>query len=225
VSALVSAWAAERRVVELRSRLFSAAEVQGIEDEVQRTLAAYHAAAPWRRGMPRDELKAQAFSAGDDRLYGYALDRLAGRGGIVVEEGFARLTTFEPTRSPAETEIAGMIEEAFRNGRYAPPARQDVLGSAGERETAERMFQALLDDGLLVGVGDEIIFHREVLQDIEARVRAHIAAHGEITVAALRDQLGSTRKFTLTVLEYFDTRHVTRRVGDKRVLARPEGRA
>ena len=143
----------------------------------------------------------------------------------MVEEGFARLTTFEPTRSPAETEIAGMIEEAFRNGRYAPPARQDVLGSAGERETAERMFQALLDDGLLVGVGDEIIFHREVLQDIEARVRAHIAAHGEITVAALRDQLGSTRKFTLTVLEYFDTRHVTRRVGDKRVLARPEGRA
>ena len=44
---------------------------------------------------------------------------------------------------------------------------------------------------------------------------------GEITVAALRDQLGSSRKFALTVLEYLDIQHVTRRIGDKRVLARP----
>ena len=58
--------------------------------------------------------------------------------------------------------------------------------------------------------------HPTRLAEIESRVRAHIAEHGEITVAALRDQLGSSRKFTLTVLEYFDTRHLTRRVGDKR---------
>jgi selenocysteine-specific elongation factor len=51
-------------------------------------------------------------------------------------------------------------------------------------------------------------------------VRAHIERHGEITVASLRDALSSSRKFTLVLLEYFDAHHVTRRVGDKRVLAR-----
>jgi len=80
---------------------------------------------------------------------------------------------------------------------------------------------ALLDEGILVDVGGDIVFHRDVLQEIEAQVRAYIAAHDEITVAALRDQLGSSRKFALTVLEYLDIQHVTRRIGDKRVLARP----
>ena len=82
------------------------------------------------------------------------------------------------------------------------------------------MLQALLDDGLLVNVGAEIIFHREVLQEIETLVTAYVGEHGEITVAVLRDQLGTSRKYALAVLEHFDATHLTRRVGDKRVLAR-----
>jgi len=77
---------------------------------------------------------------------------------------------------------------------------------------------------VLVEAGAGVVFHRDVLADVEARVRDHLAAHGEITVASLRDLLGSSRKFTLTLLEYFDARHITRRVGDKRVLMRPAAR-
>ncbi|TMI78992.1 MAG: hypothetical protein E6H04_11410 [Bacillati bacterium ANGP1] len=112
------------------------------------------------------------------------------------------------------------MEDAFRRGRYAPPARDDALAGLRDREAAERMLQALLDDGLLVNVGAEIIFHREVLQEIETLVTAYVGEHGEITVAVLRDQLGTSRKYALAVLEHFDATHLTRRVGDKRVLAR-----
>ena len=221
VASHVSTLAAEGRAIELRSRVFSAAVAQRLEDELRQALAAYHAATPWRRGMPRDELKAGTFTSGDDRLYSHVLDRLAGGGAIRVEGGFARLASFRPTRSQAETEAGRAIEDAFRRGRYAPPARQEVLAGIEDRPAAERMLHALLDEGILVDVGGDIVFHRDVLQEIEAQVRAYIAAHDEITVAALRDQLGSSRKFALTVLEYLDIQHVTRRIGDKRVLARP----
>jgi selenocysteine-specific elongation factor len=221
VASFVSTWAAERRAIELRSRVFSAAVAQRLEDELQQTLAAYHAATPWRRGMPRDELKVRTFAIGDDRLYSHVLDRLAGGGAIVIEGGFARLARFHPTRSASEMEAGRTIDDAFRRGRYAPPARQEVLAGIEDRPAAERMFHALLDEGILVDVGDDIVFHQDVLREIEAQVRAYIAAHGEITVAALRDRLGSSRKFALTVLEYLDIQRVTRRIGDKRVLARP----
>ena len=49
---------------------------------------------------------------------------------------------------------------------------------------------------------------------------AYVGEHGEITVAVLRDQLGTSRKYALAVLEHFDATRLTRRVGDKRVLAR-----
>ncbi len=175
--------------------------------------------------MPRDELKAQVFGAGDDRLYGHALDALVARGEIAIDDGFTRLAGFTPGRSPAEIAARAQIEEEFLRGRFAPPSREDALAGARDRGAAERMFQALLDDGRVVNVGGDVIFHREVLREIEERVVAHITAHGEITVASLRDQLGSSRKYTLTALEYFDTIRLTRRVGDKRVLARPVPRS
>ena len=115
---------------------------------------------------------------------------------------------------------ARAIEDAYREGRYAPPDRADALARTTDRVAAERMLVALLDEGVLVDAGAGVVFHRDALADVEARVRAHLERHGEITVASLRDLLGNSRKFTLVLLEYFDARHVTRRVGDKRVPAR-----
>ena len=221
VAAQVQAWVAAGQAIDLRGRVFSRHASRAVEEDILRALAVYHEATPWRRGMPRDELKARAFGSGDDRLYGYTLDMLAAGGRIVIQDGFARLVEFSPVRAPAENAARSQIEEAFRRGRYAPPARDEILASVRDRAVAGRMLQALLDEGVLVNVGGEILFHREALLEIKARVAAHIAAHGEITVAALRDQLSTSRKYALTVLEYFDTIRVTRRVGDTRVLVRP----
>jgi selenocysteine-specific elongation factor len=224
VAGQVQAWAATTQVIDLRGRVFAGEASRRVKDGILRGLAAYHEATPWRRGMPREELKTQVFDSGDDRLYGYTLDALAARGEIALEDGFARLAAFTPRRSPSELAARERLEQAFRRGRYAPPSREDALGAVADRSVAQRMLQGLLDEGTLVGVGDEIIFHREVLEEIRQRVLAHIATHGEITVAALRDDLGSSRKYALTVLEHFDAVRLTRRVGDKRVLARPAAR-
>lgn len=221
VSAQLRAWAGAARLIELRGRVFAADVSRRLEDDILRALAAYHEAASWRRGMPREELKTQVFGSGDDRLYGHALQALAARGGIALEDGFARLPAFTPRRAAPELAARERLEAVFRQGRYAPPSRADALATGADRAVAQRMLQTLLDDGVVVDVGDEIIFHREVLAEIQQRVLARIAAHGEITVAALRDDLGSSRKYALTVLEHFDAVRLTRRVGDKRVLARP----
>ncbi|TMI78722.1 MAG: hypothetical protein E6H04_11915, partial [Bacillati bacterium ANGP1] len=154
--------------------------------------------------------KTRVFGSGDDRLYGHALDALAGGGRIAIEAGFVRLGEFSPSRSAPETASRDTIEDAFRRGRYAPPARDDALAGLRDREAADRMLQALLDDGLLINVGAEIIFHREVLQEIETLVTAYVGEHGEITVAVLRDQLGTSRKYALAVLEHFDATRLTR---------------
>ena len=208
------------QVLAVRGRLFAAAAAAGVRDAILRALAAGHEEAPWRSGVPREELKARAFAGGDDRLYGYVFDALAETGEVEVAGGHVRARGFVPRRTAADEAAARAIEDAYREGRYAPPDRADVLAKTADRGAAERMFVALLDDGALVDAGAGVVFHRDALADVEARVRAHLERHGEITVASLRDLLGSSRKFTLVLLEYFDARRVTRRVGDKRVLAR-----
>jgi selenocysteine-specific elongation factor len=211
---------ASAAVVSIRGRLFAAAAAAALREAVLKTLAGYHAERPWRIGMPRDELKAGAFTGGDDRLYGHVFDALVEAGDVVVDGDQVRARGFVPARSAAEESAAAMLDRAYREGRYAPPDRADALALAADRAAGERMLQALFDEGVLVDVGSGVVFHRDVVADVEHRVRDHLARHGEITVASLRDLLGSSRKFTLVLLEYFDARRVTRRVGDKRVLAK-----
>jgi selenocysteine-specific elongation factor len=47
---------------------------------------------------------------------------------------------------------------------------------------------------------------------------ALMSENGDITVAALRDQIGVNRKYSLAMLDFLDSQGFTQRVGDKRVL-------
>jgi selenocysteine-specific elongation factor len=56
---------------------------------------------------------------------------------------------------------------------------------------------------------------------VRARVEAVIAAEGSITLARLRDELQTSRKFAQAHLEHLDAERVTKRLpDDARVLRR-----
>ncbi len=56
--------------------------------------------------------------------------------------------------------------------------------------------------------------------DALAEVRARVIAMEEITLAGLRDELGTSRKYAQALLERFDGEGLTARRGDVRVLRR-----
>ena len=61
--------------------------------------------------------------------------------------------------------------------------------------------------------------HVEALADVEDRVIEIIEDEGEITLARLRDELRTSRKYAQAYLEHFDGAKLTLRRGDARVLA------
>jgi len=217
----VGALVANEKVRDLRGRLFAADAADRVGRAVVAALAAYHRETPWRIGVPRDELKRRAFAAGDDRLYGDALERLVAVGDVALVGMFARAAGFAPVRTTEEAAAAELLESLYLRARFTPPGREEALARTGNRGAGARMFQALLDEGRLVDLGGDVVFHRDAVAAVEMLVARHIAAHGPITVATVRDLMGSTRKYVLAVLEHLDARRITRRVGDTRVLVRP----
>ena len=58
-------------------------------------------------------------------------------------------------------------------------------------------------------------FHPDALAAVEdARRRGCIERDGAVTIAGLRDELGTSRKYAQALLEHLDAEHVTLRVGD-----------
>ncbi len=67
--------------------------------------------------------------------------------------------------------------------------------------------------------------HPDVLAEVRHRVEAIIDAEGAITMARLRDELGTSRKYAQALLEQLDTARVTLRLPDDRRVLRRHGRA
>jgi selenocysteine-specific elongation factor len=105
------------------------------------------------------------------------------------------------------------LEERLRAAGHEPPTEAELGDAAAE-------LPALRAAGRAVRVGRTLHYHPEALAGVERRVAAFCEAHGSITIAQLRDELGTTRKFAQALLEHFDAAKFTRRRGDEHVLRR-----
>ena len=105
------------------------------------------------------------------------------------------------------------LEQRLRAAGHEPPTEAELGEAAAE-------LPALRAAGRAVRVGRTLHYHPEALAVVERRVAAFCEAHGSITIAQLRDELGTTRKFAQALLEHFDGAKVTRRRGDEHVLRR-----
>ena len=99
------------------------------------------------------------------------------------------------------------------------PALKEVLaGLKVDQVRAQTIVTLLLREKVLVKVADDLVFHRNVLENLRARVIAEKAKSDKIDVARFKDLAGVSRKYAIPLLEYLDREHVTRRVGDQRLI-------
>jgi selenocysteine-specific elongation factor len=206
------------QVMFIRGRLFHRHVADAIAGAIVREVEARHEAEPWRVGIPKDELKAKAFGTGDNHLYAHVLSELIAAGKVDETGNFVRRPGYAP---PVDPKVAGARDRILRvllEGRFAPPGVDEIAKGAGEGTAFDRLFRTLRDEGVVVEIGSGVFFHRDVLEEIKHIVADEIRARGNITVGTLRDKLGTSRKYSLSVLEYFDSIKMTRRVGDTRVL-------
>ena len=70
----------------------------------------------------------------------------------------------------------------------------------------------------LVKVGEEFCFLREAVDRAWQLLQEFLLSHGTVTVAEARDLLGTSRRYCVPLLEFFDQARKTRRLGDKRAL-------
>ena len=78
----------------------------------------------------------------------------------------------------------------------------------------------LLNRGDAVELGASLFAARVAAESVLERIKSICREEGEISLAGLRDSLGTSRKYAQAWLEYSDARAVTSRTGDVRVLTR-----
>ena len=176
-------------------------------------LAAFHAAEPAATGEGIATTRrsiADAFAAAgaphDVELADAVVHRLETEGTLVREGALVRLASH---RAGSGDQVAGVVE-VVRSAEPTPPSIAD-LRAAG---VAPAVLDTAVRSGALVRISSELVFTRELVERAGTIVR-EAGANG-ITLSALRERLGTSRKYAVPLAEHLDRTGVTRRSGDLR---------
>ena len=194
---------------------------QHLTEAALEALGEHHRQHPLRPGMDRAELLRAVTPAGGRDL-GPALEGGLGtevlatleRTGAIAREGNAlRLPAHRVTLGEREEEATRLVE-AVGSGEPTPPTVRELR----ERGFGRELIDAAVRTGRLVAVSDEVVLTPGFASRAEEVARREAAAPEGLTVSRFRELLGTTRKYALPILEWFDARRITRRQGDVRRL-------
>ena len=189
------------------SFLFTAGGWNGVVERTQQSLEAYYRQFPLRRGAPKEQLRSRLGMTA--QVFNLAFSRL-GEQGIVEEDGIlVKLPGYEPTLNDAQGKEVEQYLRLLDSDPFSPPTDAPLDGE---------VLNLLDEQGKVVRVSETVVYSSDAYEQMVEIISAHIRENGEISVANVRDVLGTSRKYALALMDYLDHRRVTRRVGDTRVL-------
>ncbi len=123
--------------------------------------------------------------------------------------------------SPEERELYQSLLIVFRDGGFNSPRPAElprILGSTAAR--VQPVIALALERGDLIHLEENVMLERSHVHRVIRLVIAQIKTKGEVISGELRDQLGTSRKYIIPLLEHLDKIGLTMREGSQRVLRR-----
>jgi selenocysteine-specific elongation factor len=194
---------------------------QSLATAARTTLSRYHQEHPLRPGLDAADVRRALLDAApalasalEQGLAASMIARLQGAGELARDGTTLRLAEHRVTLGEREEEANRLIS-AVREAEPTPPTIRDLERAGFPRELVEATCATLH----LVRVSPDLVVTPEFAKRAQSVARAEAARPEGITVSRFRELLGTTRKYALPLLEWLDSRGVTRRDGDVRRLS------
>jgi selenocysteine-specific elongation factor len=195
--------------------------VKELDDRILQALGRLHEQFPLMSTHDRQKVQSQLDYVGDDALVHAAVDRLMQRKQLVGDLRRIARADWKPKLSGSLRKLKDKLVAAYQEARFQPPEPASFAGQAGgNAANIGDLFEVCVAEGLLVRIADDIYLHSDADAEMRRLISEKLAAGAGLTVAEIRDLLGTTRKFAVPLCEYLDRVGVTRREGDVRLLAK-----
>ncbi|HEX5424993.1 MAG TPA: selenocysteine-specific translation elongation factor [Candidatus Acidoferrales bacterium] len=222
IRAAASALAAQKqlRAISEQPLKFAASKlVTACAAAIRQAIEQFHQASPLMAGIPKQDLRGSIGSPDAD-LFHVAFDDAIQANAVAISGDLVRRAGRQIALTPEETRAKEIIEREFERAGLTVPSFAAVLEKLPvEKARAQKIFQILLREKTLIKVAEDLAFHKTAVARLRELVAGYKKQKGPaLPVPAFKALTGVTRKYAIPLLEYLDREHVTRRVGDQRVI-------
>lgn len=183
-------------------------------EKLRKLLTDYHKRYKLKVGIPKIEVLSKFKLAQKETLELIELfiknNEIRMEGNLVAEKDF--VVNYDK-KQLAEKE---RIERELLNGGFTPPTIKDLTN--GVKASLE-LLDSLVDN-TIIRLDADLVLHKNILDEAIKKVEEHFANNEKMALAEFRDMTGSSRKYSMAILEYIDKLGITRRVENYRVLGK-----
>jgi selenocysteine-specific elongation factor len=221
VPGLLQELQAAGRVIEVsagaRKIMLHVDRVAEVEERLLDLLGKLHEQNPLMTTHERQSVLSQLDYVGDDGAVQGITDRLLKTKKLVGDAKRIARADFKPKLSANQRKLKDQVVEVTRAAGFQPPDPASFVAKAGGiASSLKDIYEVAIAEGLLVRVTDDIYLHAEVAADMCNKLKQRSAGGNGLTVAEIRDVLGTTRKYAIPLCEFLDRSGLTRRDGDLR---------
>jgi selenocysteine-specific elongation factor len=177
----------------------------------------YEKTNPLRGGISREELKTRLGVTWTHRRWQTILEQGSVRGFYRISG--SKVQTIEGAEIPLN--ILKKLEALRTKWLSAPLMPPDLIISAEAcgipKTEALGYAQYLCDIGEWVHI-DQFYYRHKELETAKESLIEYLKVHDEVGVSEVREMWGTSRKYIVPLLEFFDNQKLTKRVGDNRKL-------
>lgn len=199
----------------------------GIKKYIYDILSKFHKDNALSKGMKKEELKSLLFKrynkTGDtalEKLINYLVE-------IKVLKQINDLVAnfdFNVVIDDKKSSEIGKVEKRYLDAGFELPLTQDVVNDYAKGKPNQAKLecrQVLVDlakEGKLVKLSNEYYIHKNHYDKAYNAMMEFFKTHDKMKMAELRDLVGTSRKYAILLMEYFDSKRITKMVGECRVL-------
>lgn len=186
---------------------------------VDRALIGFHSDNPTEAGMSKDSLRRACFPNMDGPCFDALIARLASSGAVAAHGGLVGHPSAQGSAQQALDNATDALAALLAKQGMTPEALPNLAEKAGlTKQMASKAMGALVDAGRAYRASSELFFDAPAIAGAKDAIAAHLRAGGPGTASALKEVMGTSRKFAMPLLERFDAEGFTRRSGDERSL-------
>ena len=204
----------------LPGRYLAASVFDAIWDSCRGLLEQYHRQNPLHAGMKVAELRQKLLKNTDQAVADAILAALAREGKIKAVADRYALADFAVHLTKRQSAIREKLLQTYRKAGLEVPGLDEVIASfpPAEQGDCRQVVESLVSGGGLVMLTPQLCLHSQVYAQVCDKTRDFMAEHQELTLEEFRDLLGTSRKYALAVLEYYDKNKILKKDGDVRRL-------
>ena len=193
--------------------VWHAAQEQQVRHAILEATRMYHEKYPYRYGMKKAEVHMTYLKKVKLNVFDLYMDMLEEETVLKRYQEYLHLPEFEVSRDAIYEKVKRTAEKAFQKAQFDFVRFSEISFGAIPSEVVDDIILLLMDERFVVKIMEDVYTLQTIIDRAEEVIRARLQENPLITIAEVRDLLGTSRKSAKPILEYMDSIKVTKKNG------------